>query len=101
MTAVHVRLILLFNQRMFRSMEANIGLLQLSISVTSVYNIALAKPTWGDVFDHCLVTDSAVLFNAIGVLGATVMRNKLCLHSAIVHTRAYRRTMEGKQWALL
>ena len=104
-TAVDVLVILLFNQRNFRYMEAIVGLLMLFIFVSFIYEIAVAKPIWGDVFfgflpSTGLVTNSAALFNAIGILGATVMPHNLYLHSAIVQTRAYPRTVEGKQWAL-
>jgi manganese transport protein len=105
LTAVDVLVILLFNQRNFRYMEAIVGFLMLFIFVSFVYEIAVAKPIWGDVFfgflpSTGLVTNSAALFNAIGILGATVMPHNLYLHSAIVQTRAYPRTIEGKQWAL-
>ena len=41
-----------------------------------------------------------MLYIAIGILGATVMPHNLYLHSAIVQTRQYERTPEGKREAI-
>jgi manganese transport protein len=41
-----------------------------------------------------------MLFVAIGIMGATVMPHNLYLHSAIVQTRNYERTPEGKREAI-
>jgi manganese transport protein len=41
-----------------------------------------------------------MLYIAIGILGATVMPHNLYLHSAIVQTRNYERTPEGKREAI-
>lgn len=105
MTAADVLLILLFQQRNIRYMEVIVGVLTTFIFVCFVYEISVAKPIWGDVFfgflpSTGLVTNGDELFNAIGIIGATVMPHNLYLHSSIVQTRAYPRTVEGKQWAL-
>src|SRR4029077_5561932 len=47
-----------------------------------------------------IVTNRQMLFVAIGILGATVMPHNLYLHSAIVQTRNYERTPEGKREAI-
>lgn len=104
-TAADVILILLFEQRNFRYLEAVIGLLTFFIFGCFTYEISAAKPNWADVMfgflpSTGLVTNGAELFNAIGILGATVMPHNLYLHSSIVQTRAYPRTIEGKKWAL-
>ena len=104
-TAADVILILLFEQRNFRYLEAVIGVLTFFIFGCFIYEISAAKPNWGDVMfgflpSTGLITNGAELFNAIGILGATVMPHNLYLHSSIVQTRAYPRTTEGKKWAL-
>lgn len=104
-TAADVILILLFEQRNFRYLEAVIGILTFFIFGCFVYEISAAKPNWGDVMfgflpSTGLITNGAELFNAIGILGATVMPHNLYLHSSIVQTRDYPRTVEGKKWAL-
>jgi manganese transport protein len=52
-----------------------------------------------------IVTNPAMLYIAIGIIGATVMPHNLYLHSSIVQTRAYERSDHGKRdaikWATL
>jgi manganese transport protein len=47
-----------------------------------------------------IVTNPAMLYIAIGILGATVMPHNLYLHSSIVQSRRYKRTPEGKREAV-
>ena len=47
-----------------------------------------------------MITNPDMLYIAIGILGATVMPHNLYLHSAIVQTRNYERTREGKREAI-
>src|SRR5262249_33690266 len=47
-----------------------------------------------------IVTDPAMLYIAIGIIGATVMPHNLYLHSAIVQTRRIEPTEEGKRNAI-
>ncbi|TGT47516.1 divalent metal cation transporter, partial [Mesorhizobium sp. M00.F.Ca.ET.170.01.1.1] len=47
-----------------------------------------------------IVTNPAMLYIAIGIIGATVMPHNLYLHSSIVQTRAYERTDAGKRDAI-
>ena len=47
-----------------------------------------------------IVTNPAMLYIAIGMLGATVMPHNLYLHSSIVQSRRYKRTPEGKREAI-
>src|SRR3954463_7908231 len=53
----------------------------------------------GFVPDKRIVTDSSMLYIAIGILGATVMPHNLYLHSSIVQTRRYEETATGKREA--
>jgi manganese transport protein len=47
-----------------------------------------------------IVTNPAMLYIAIGILGATVMPHNLYLHSSIVQSRKYERTPKGKREAI-
>ena len=77
------------------------------IAVSFIIEIGLARPDWAQVvrglvpgFDTTnqeVFTDS--LYVAIGMLGATVMPHNLYLHSALVQTRAFPQTLEGKKQA--
>ena len=47
-----------------------------------------------------IVTDPAMLYIAIGILGATVMPHNLYLHSSVVQTRAFDESEHGKRDAI-
>ena len=47
-----------------------------------------------------ILSDPAMLYIAIGILGATVMPHNLYLHSSIVQTRRYLDTLAGKAEAI-
>ncbi len=69
------------------------------------YELAVVKPKWVKVAAGLtpkteIITNPEILFNAIGILGATVMPHSLFLHSSIIQTRAYPRTNEGRKMAL-
>jgi manganese transport protein len=104
-TALDVFLILYLQKLGFRYLEAVIvGLLGV-IAVCFGIQIALADPDWGDVIRGFaptteIVTNPEMLYLALGILGATVMPHNLYLHSAIVQTRAYGRTLPEKREAL-
>jgi manganese transport protein len=74
------------------------------IAVSFVVEIVMARPDWLGVvrgfvpaLDPQNRTDS--LYVAIAMLGATVMPHNLYLHSALVQTRAFPQTPEGKALA--
>jgi manganese transport protein len=74
------------------------------IAVSFVIEIVLARPDWAGVvrgfapgFDPVKPTES--LYVAIAMLGATVMPHNLYLHSALVQTRAFPKTADGKRLA--
>ena len=103
-------LLLWLMQRGFRFLEAFIGALLALIAVCFAVQVALAAPPVaavlaGFVPQVAVVTDPAMLYVAIGILGATVMPHNLYLHSSIVQTRAYERTERGRRdairWATL
>src|SRR5207249_4872543 len=47
-----------------------------------------------------IVTNQAMLYIGIGIIGATVMPHNLYLHSSIVQTRKFEQTPEGKREAI-
>ncbi len=106
LTSADVLLLLLLQNRGFRRLEALVITLIATISVLFGIEIVLSRPEWGMILSNLLiprsaiVTNSDMLYIAIGILGATVMPHNLYLHSAIVQTRDYERTSEGKREAI-
>ncbi|KAH8940159.1 hypothetical protein BDL97_15G073700 [Sphagnum fallax] len=104
-TAMDTLFILMFGTKSFRSLEVIVFLLCLLIAGIFAYELAVVKPDWlkvavGLVPRVEIVTHPDLLFNAIGILGATVMPHSLYLHSSIIQTRAYPRTKSGREMAL-
>jgi manganese transport protein len=100
-----VMVLLVLQQKRLRILESVVMALTLIIIVSLTYIVALASPNWGDVFYGFvpkgeLFTNSKQLFLAIGILGATVMPHNLFLHSSLVQSRQYPRTLSGKQYAV-
>jgi manganese transport protein len=104
-TALDVFLILYLQKMGFRWIEAFIIALLGVIFVAFFIQIALADPVWGDVIKGFapttdIVSNPAMLYLALGIIGATVMPHNLYLHSGIVQTRAYGETLPEKREAL-
>ena len=104
-TALDVFLILALQRYGFRKLEAFVVALLLIIAGSFVFELALAKPDWGAaaaglVPSARILRDPAMLYIAIGILGATVMPHNLYLHSSIVQTRAYRQDEAGRGEAI-
>jgi manganese transport protein len=104
-TALDVFLILYLQTKGFRWIEAFIITLLGVIAVCFLIQIVLAHPDWGAVIRGFapttqIVTNPAMLYIALGILGATVMPHNLYLHSGIVQTRAYGETLPEKREAL-
>ncbi|WP_114206347.1 Nramp family divalent metal transporter [Acidisarcina polymorpha] len=105
-TSFDVLAILLLEHRGFRYLEALVMVLIGTIALLFGVQIALSRPEWAPIFYHLFVPspvifhDSAMLYIAIGILGATVMPHNLYLHSSIVQSRKYPRTQEGKREAI-
>ncbi len=47
-----------------------------------------------------IITNNEMLYLATGILGATVMPHNLYLHSSVIQTRAYPRTVPGRKLAI-
>ncbi len=104
-TALDVFLVLLLQRLGFRYLEAfviaGLGIIALCFGL----QLALADPEWSAVITGFIpkpeiVTNPAMLYLALGILGATVMPHNLYLHSAIIGTRDYGRTEPAKRDAL-
>jgi manganese transport protein len=104
-TALDAFLVLLLMGRGFRYLEAFVIALLIVIAGCFAVQIALAAPPVAAVLSGFIpstevVTNPAMLYIAIGILGATVMPHNLYLHSSIVQTRAYTRDEPGKREAI-
>ena len=92
LTAFDVLLILLLQNKGFRWLEAFVITLVVTIGVCFAAEMVMAKPSLaaiaaGLVPSTQVITNPAMLYIAIGILGATVMPHNLYLHSSIVQTR--------------
>jgi manganese transport protein len=104
-TVADVLLILMLQTRGFRYMEALIVSLMLVIGGCFIYLVITSNPAWakvaaGFVPSPEIVTNPAMLFIAIGILGATVMPHNLYLHSALVQTRDFDESVSGRREAI-
>lgn len=104
-TALDVFLILLLQNLGFRWIEALIVTLLAVISICFAVQIGMANPDWRAVITGFaptteIVTNPDMLYLALGILGATVMPHNLYLHSGIVQTRDYGRTLPEKREAI-
>lgn len=105
LTAADVLLILFLQQRGFRQLEAFIIALLIVIAGCFAVELLLSRPDIaaigaGLVPSASVVTNPAMLYIAIGIIGATVMPHNLYLHSAIVQTRSFDRSEAGKREAV-
>ena len=104
-TALDVFLILYLQKLGFRWVEALVITLLGVIALCFAIQIALADPDWGQVVRGFaptteIVRNPEMLYLALGILGATVMPHNLYLHSGIVQTRAYGKSLPERRQAL-
>jgi manganese transport protein len=104
-TTLDVFLILFLQRRGFRLIEAIVIALIVVIGVCFAYEIVVSHPDFaavagGLVPSQQIITDPAMLYVAIGILGATVMPHNLYLHSAVVQTRSFGLDRAGKREAI-
>jgi manganese transport protein len=105
LTALDVMLILVLQQHGFRRLEAFVVALLIVIATCFVIELTLSQPDWaavaaGFVPQAEIISNPAMLYLAIGILGATVMPHNLYLHSSIVQTRRFERSDPGRREAL-
>jgi manganese transport protein len=104
-TAFDVFIILMLQRLGFRWIEAFVFSLLLVIFACFMVQIALVSPDWGGVLRGFAPTtdvlhDKAMLYLALGIIGATVMPHNLYLHSGIVLTRDFGDSLFEKRSAL-
>jgi manganese transport protein len=104
-TTLDVLLILYFQNKGFRVIESIVGGLVGVILLCFLYEIVVSNPDWlavtkGLIPKPEIVTNPAMLYVAVGILGATVMPHNLYLHSSIVQTRNFERNDEGRRSAI-
>jgi len=104
-TALDVFIVLAFQRLGFRWIEAFIMTLLLIIFSCFGIQMWLAQPDIAAIFGGFIpstqiVTNPAMLYIALGIIGATVMPHNLYLHSSIVQTRAVGKKDEDKKEAI-
>ena len=105
-TGLDVLLILLMQRWGFRYVEALVIALIGTIIAMFGVQLFLSRPEYWPALKNLvipapsIVTNPDMLYIAIGMLGATVMPHNLYLHSSIVQSRNYKRTVEGKREAI-
>ncbi len=101
-TVLDTFLLLFLINKGIRKMEAFIITLIVIIGISFVFEMFFAQPELGKVIYGLVpsLPNSAALYIAIGIIGATVMPHNLYLHSSLVQTRKFDRTKEGIQQAI-
>ena len=92
LTALDVLAVLALQGKGFRYVEALVITLIGTMMVIFTIEMVYARPAWFGVLagfvPHAeIIRDPAMLYIALGILGATVMPHNLYLHSSIVQTR--------------
>src|SRR5512140_3703887 len=105
LTSLDVLVVLYLQQYRFRYVEALVVLLIAGIAGCFALELAFSHPDLGGVLRGFvpvpqLLTDSRMLYIAIGILGATVMPHNLYLHSSLVQTRKYGDSGEARGEAI-
>lgn len=104
-TAVDVLVILILQRKGFRYVEALVFTLISTIILCFIVELFLSGPDAipllrGFLPGASLILNPEMLYIGVGILGATVMPHNLYLHSAVVQTRNYEETEEGKREAV-
>ncbi len=104
-TCLDVFAVLYLQGKGFRYLEAIVIMLILTVGACFAAELWFAHPDGGRIASGFIpgaeiVGNRDMLYIAIGILGATVMPHNLYLHSAIVQTRGYERTDDGKREAI-
>ena len=100
-TGFDVMLILLLQQYGIRKLEAVVSVLLLTIGTCMGLEMLLVPLDWVAIAGGFVPRlNSANLFVAIGILGATVMPHNLYLHSSLVQTRRIEPSPAGRREAI-
>jgi len=101
-TALDVIMVLFLQGKGFRYIEALVITIIAIIGGCFIAEMIFAKPDAGGVLlgyvpSLEILQNQAMLYIAVGILGATVMPHNLYLHSSIVQTRSWEETAD-KKW---
>ena len=101
-TALDVIMVLFLQGKGFRYIEALVITIIAIIGGCFIAEIIFAKPDAGGLLlgyvpSLEILQNQAMLYIAVGILGATVMPHNLYLHSSIVQTRSWEETSD-KKW---
>lgn len=101
-TVLDTFLLLFLINKGIRKMEAFIIVLVAIIGFSFVFEMIFAEPEIDKVLYGLIpsLPNSAALYIAIGIIGATVMPHNLYLHSSLVQTRKFDRSTAGIKQAL-
>ena len=104
-TALDVLAVLYLQTKGFRYIEALVITLIVTIATCFAAELIFSKPNLagivlGFIPGPHIVTNQAMLYVSIGIIGATVMPHNLYLHSSIVQTRKFEQTPTGKREAI-
>jgi manganese transport protein len=105
LTALDVLIVLYLQNKGFRYIEALVVALIGVIGISFLYELIISNPAIsgiaaGFIPRKQIIVNPAMLYIAIGILGATVMPHNLYLHSSIVQTRQYTRSEQGRGMAI-
>jgi NRAMP (natural resistance-associated macrophage protein)-like metal ion transporter len=105
LTGFNVLIITALERYGFRKLEALIASLMLVTGACLAIELVLSKPNLASIAvgilpTSAIIANPAMLYIAIGIIGATVMPHNLYLHSAVVQTRRFRKTVAGKREAI-
>lgn len=99
-TAFDTMLFLVIQNFGMRRFESMVLALIIVIGLCFIFEVLTSTPDWGAVAKGFIPSlPDGALYIAIGIIGATVMPHNLYLHSALVQTRAYDTSFEGKRQA--
>lgn len=104
-TSLDVFLLLFLQSKGIKYLEALIiSLIALIVSCFAIEMFLSRPEIWaviqGIIPSSQIITDQAMLYVAIGILGATVMPHNLYLHSSLVQSRKISKTIEAKKEAI-
>lgn len=101
-TVLDTFLLLFLINKGIRKMEAFIIVLVAIIGFSFIFEMIFAEPEVPKILAGLIpsIPNSAALYIAIGIIGATVMPHNLYLHSSLVQTRKFDRSPAGIKQAL-
>ncbi len=102
LTALDTILLLFLLNKGMRVMEIFIVSLVFIIGLSFLMEMFIVSPDYGDVAKGFIPSNlnGDALYIAIGIIGATVMPHNLYLHSSLVQTRKFDRTIKGMKNAI-